>query len=47
MIYDPQRPKRAAIAYTLAKDGTPVRRFLIGMAVVFVVALGIRIYVAL
>ncbi|MET7379589.1 DUF3592 domain-containing protein [Streptomyces sp. NPDC005526] len=47
VIYDPRKPKRAVIAYTLPKDGTPVRRFLIGMAVIFVVALGIRIYLGL
>ncbi|MFE6892645.1 hypothetical protein [Streptomyces sp. NPDC057694] len=33
--------------FALSKDGTPVRRFLNGMAVVFVVALGIRISLAL
>ncbi|MEU8028356.1 DUF3592 domain-containing protein [Streptomyces sp. NPDC049099] len=47
VIYDPRKPKRAVIAYTLPKDGTPVRRFLIGMAVVFVVTLGIRICLAI
>lgn len=47
VIYDPRKPKRAVIAYTLPKDGTPVRRFLIGMAVTFLVAAAVRIFVAL
>ncbi|MEU6588074.1 DUF3592 domain-containing protein [Streptomyces sp. NPDC046881] len=47
VIYDPRKPKRAVIAYTLPQDGTPVRRFLTGTAVIFLLALAIRTYLAL